>query len=103
MAFENIERRFQRWKVIMVPGAKSYYRRDSPASRITPSFFLTIVISQDNYQEESDAESHTGRSRNRRRFRWFCSSGTTQAKIIIPEAFHYESSSTDHYRKRAKP
>lgn len=24
MAFENIERRFQRWKVIMVPGAKSY-------------------------------------------------------------------------------
>lgn len=103
MAFENIERRFQRWKVIMVPGAKSYYRRDSPVSRISPSFFLTIVISQDNYQEESDAESHTGRSRNRRRFRWFCSSGTTQAKIIIPEAFHYESSSTDHYRKRAKP
>lgn len=103
MAFENIERRFQRSKVIMVPGAKSYYRRDSPVSRISPSFFLTIVISQDNYQEESDAESHTGRSRNRRRFRWFCSSGTTQAKIIIPEAFHYESSSTDHYRKRAKP
>ena len=24
MAFENIERRFQGWKVIMVPGAKSY-------------------------------------------------------------------------------
>lgn len=39
MAFENIERRFQRWKVIMVPGAKSYYRRDSPVSRISPSFF----------------------------------------------------------------
>jgi hypothetical protein len=36
MAFENIERRFQRWKVIMVPGAKSYYRRDSPVSRISP-------------------------------------------------------------------
>nr|WP_319382218.1 hypothetical protein [Citrobacter freundii]WOL93185.1 hypothetical protein LKDNAJBN_00019 [Citrobacter freundii] len=40
MAFENIPRRFQRWKVIMVPGAKSYESWDE-------------MVTGENFSEET--------------------------------------------------
>ncbi|HBN4749881.1 MULTISPECIES: hypothetical protein [Enterobacteriaceae] len=45
MAFENIERRFQRWKVIMVPGAKSYESWDE-------------MVTGENFSEETRMKTY---------------------------------------------
>lgn len=50
MAFENIERRFQRWKVIMVPGGKSYESWDE-------------MVTGENFPEEARYKYKTHRTR----------------------------------------
>jgi len=50
MEFENIERRFQRWKVIMVPGAKSYESWDE-------------MVTGENFPEEARHKYKTHRTK----------------------------------------